>query len=138
MFYAGKHRCLGAAGSFQTLECDCSVPDCGCSTGPALTACSSRVSTRRACAAPILCCLQVPAADILQYIKDVKSYCRMDRQHTLCKYKDGAKGRCGNKVCARGFTEEGDKNRVVDKHNEFRRELAEGDHPDIDNVITCI
>lgn len=51
----------------------------------------------------------------------------MDRQHTLCKYKDGSKGRCGNKVCARGFTEEAQKNRLVDKHNEFRREIAEGD-----------
>ena len=39
----GKFRCLGAAGSFQTMECDCSVEDCGCSTGPALTTCNSRV-----------------------------------------------------------------------------------------------
>merc|ERR1712213_85035 len=39
----GKHRCLGAAGSFQTMECDCSVPDCGCSDGPALTSCSSSI-----------------------------------------------------------------------------------------------
>ena len=50
----------------------------------------------------------------------------MDRQHTLCKYKDGSKGRCGNKVCARGFTEEAQRNRLVDKHNEFRREVAKG------------
>merc|ERR1712038_2228923 len=36
-------------------------------------------------------------------------------------------GRCGDKVCARGFTDEAEKNRMVDKHNEFRRELAEGE-----------
>ena len=50
----------------------------------------------------------------------------MDRQHTLSKYKDGSKGRCGNKVCVRGFTEEAQNNRLVDKHNEFRRQIAEG------------
>ena len=27
----------------------------------------------------------------------------MDRSHTLCKYKDGSKGRCGNNVCARAL-----------------------------------
>ena len=73
-----------------------------------------------------------------QYVEDVKSYCRMDRKHTLCKYKDGSTGRCGNKVCARGFTEEVEKNRVVDKHNEFRREIAEGDNLYKDIVIQMI
>ena len=55
----------------------------------------------------------------------------MDRRHTLCKYKDGSRGRCGAKVCARGFTDEAEKNRMVDKHNEFRRELAEGEQSNI-------
>merc|ERR1712203_942277 len=107
----GKFRCLGATGSFQTMECDCSVSDCGCSTGPSLTSCSSTV----------------PPANMMQYIRDVRTYCRMDRRHTLCKYKDGSRGRCGANVCARGFTDEAEKNRMVDKHNEFRRELAEGE-----------
>ena len=55
----------------------------------------------------------------------------MDRRHTLCKYKDGFHGRCGNKVCARGFTDEAEKRRMVDKHREFRRELAEGEEKNV-------
>ena len=69
-----------------------------------------------------------------QYIRDVRTYCRMDRKHTLCKYKDGSQGRCGNKVCARGFTDDAEKNRMVDKHNEFRRELAEGEEKNIEVI----
>ena len=69
----------------------------------------------------------MPAADPRKYRHDVMTYCRMDRRHTMCKYRDGARGKCGNKVCARGFTEEAQQTKLVNKHNEFRREIADGE-----------
>ena len=38
-----------------------------------------------------------------------------------------SKGKCGNKVCARGFTEQTQQTRLVNKYNEFRREVAGGE-----------
>jgi len=45
----------------------------------------------------------------------------------MCRYKDGSRGKCSDKVCGRGFTREAQKEFLVEEHNEFRRKIAKGE-----------
>ena len=40
----GKFSCLGVATSYQTMQCDCSVPACGCGGGDELAMCNKQVT----------------------------------------------------------------------------------------------
>ena len=60
-------------------------------------------------------------------MSEAESYCELDEEHTMCKYKDGTGGRCGNQVCSRVFSDQSYKDKIVEKHNKYRREVAEGD-----------
>lgn len=54
------------------------------------------------------------------------TYCRQNRMHTMCRYKDGSGGKCSNKICGRGFDLEAQKDFFVEEHNDYRRKFANG------------
>ena len=54
----------------------------------------------------------------------------------MCRYKDGSRGKCSDKVCGRGFTREAQKEFLVEEHNEFRRKIAKGRRTDSYHVST--
>jgi len=57
---------------------------------------------------------------------DSAAYCSLSEKHTMCKYCGTNMDQCG-KVCARGITDQADKDAIVAKHNELRRKVAKGE-----------
>jgi len=54
-----------------------------------------------------------------------EAYCNISPEHTMCKYCGTNIEQCGQ-VCARGITNQADKDAIVDKHNQLRRRVAKG------------
>ena len=60
-------------------------------------------------------------------LSDDEGYCQLDEAHTMCQYKDGTGGHCPSHVCSRVFSDQSYKDKLVEKHNKYRREVAQGE-----------
>lgn len=55
-------------------------------------------------------------------------WCNQDlygKDHTMCRFEDGAQSSCGT-VISRGITTKADKEEIVNKHNQLRAKIANG------------
>jgi len=120
--YNGRYKCFfdheSGAGNYIT-DCDPNKPGCG-GEGGGSSGGEGEGENGGGNSGPTC-----DKADERTKCEDNGGYCSISSIHTMCKYCGTNTEQCG-KVCARGITNQADKNVIVAKHNELRRKVAKG------------